>query len=314
MRHMNRLRSCIAVLGVTFVPTVAVAQTPTLPDAIYYELPGMANVTVTRDVTYRTVDIAGEQTPLAMDVYRPPALRSGERRPALIFVHGGLTVDQPRTAKDWGIYRSWGRVAAASGLVAVTFNHRLTTNDNVDVGASDLKALVDVVRQNAAHWNVDPDRMCLAFYSAGGPISSVPLRERPPYVRCVVLYYPFLDLEHMRYQTQFRPAHTPARVDSLLDYSPARVITRDPATVPPIFLAMAGRDAIPRLNESIVRFLEAAVDSKVRIDFYLHPTGEHGFDRRQRDDRTHEIIEATLAFVKRHTAAGPRTPSTGDSR
>lgn len=279
----------------------AAAQAPAVPDAIYYEVPEMEAVTVTRDVTYRTALVSGREMALTLDVYRPPNASSVDRRPALIFVHGGLTTSQPKTAKDWGVFRSWARVAAASGLVAVTFNHRLTTNDNVVEGGEDLRALVETVRTNAARWNVDPDRLCLAFYSAGGPLASVPLRDRPPYVKCVVLYYPFLDLEHMRHDTQFRPAHTTAHVDSVLDYSPARIITHDPTTVPPTFLAMAGRDAIPRLNESVVRFVQAAIDARIPIDFYLHPTGEHGFDRRNRDARTREIIEATLAFVKRHT-------------
>jgi acetyl esterase/lipase len=296
----------LAAAAVTAVPETSAAQRTNVPDAIYYEPPGMDAAIVTRDVTYRTASLNGRPHAFALDVYRPPNLAGPARLPALIFVHGGLTLQQPKTAKDWGIYQSWGRVAAASGLVGVTFNHRLTTNDNVAEGSDDLKALVATVRANAAAWNIDPDRLCLAFYSAGGTLASLPLRERPPYVRCVVLFYPFLDLEHMRYDTQFRPAHPAAAVDSLLDYSPARVITRDPLTVPPTLVAMAGRDAIPRLNESVVRFIHAAIDSRVRIDFYMHPTGDHGFDRHNRDARTREIIAATIAFVKTHTAADPR--------
>jgi acetyl esterase/lipase len=288
-----------AALG---LPAVTRAQATTVPDAIYYEAPGMRDVVVATDITYRTVSVDGRATTLAMDVYRPPSLAPSARRPALIFVHGGLTLTSPRTAKDWGIYRSWGRAIAASGLVGITFNHRMTTNDNVDVAGTDLTTLIDFVRQHAAQYNVDPDRLCLAFYSAGGPLSSIPLRERPPYVRCVVLYYPFLDLEHLRTTTEFRPAYSSAHVDSLLEYSPANVIARNPVTVPPVLVAMAGRDQIPRLNDSIVRFMDAALAARLRIDFYLHATGEHGFDRRNRDDRTREIIEATIAFVKRHTA------------
>jgi acetyl esterase/lipase len=290
-----------AIVVACFFPAVGASQSPAVPDAIYYETPAMRSVVVTSDVVYRTITVDGRRNDLAMDVYRAQSLPRTERRPALIFVHGGLTLDSPRTAKDWGIYRSWGRAAAASGLVGITFNHRLTTNDNVDEASGDLSALIDFVRQHAERWNVDPDRLCLAFYSAGGPLASVPLRERPAYVRCVVLYYPYLDLEHLRRTTQFRAAYAPARVDSLLDYSPAHVITRDPAAVPPVLLAMAGRDQIPWLNESIDRFVRAAVDAKLRLDFYVHPTGEHGFDRRNRDDRTREIIEATLAFVRRRT-------------
>ena len=78
----------------------------------------------------------------------------------------GAPVPAPPTA--WPSYQSWGRLAAASGMVGVVFNPRMSTADNV------------------------------AFYSAGGPLSSVVLRDPKPSVRCVVLYYPYLDLEHMR--------------------------------------------------------------------------------------------------------------------
>src|SRR5687768_16345768 len=150
------------ILAASVLPTLAdaaVAQAPSVPDAIYYEPPGMEAAVVTRDVTYRTVSLNGRPHAFALDVYRPPNLPGSSRLPALIFVHGGLTLQQPKTAKDWGIYQSWGRVAAASGLVGVTFNHRLTTNDNVTDGADDLQALIATVRANAAPWNIDPDRV-----------------------------------------------------------------------------------------------------------------------------------------------------------
>ena len=78
----------------------------------------------------------------------------------------------------------------------------------------------------------------------------------------------------------------------------AHLLTVAPGTLPPIFLAMAGADAIPRLNDSIERFMAAAVANRVEIDFALHRTGVHGFDQRNHDARTHEILERT--FVTRH--------------
>jgi hypothetical protein len=63
---------------------------------------------------------------------------------------------------------------------------------------------------------------------------------------------------------------------------------------------MAGEDAIPRLNDSIERFMRAAVANRVEIDFALHRSGAHGFDQRNHDARTREILEHALAFVTRH--------------
>jgi acetyl esterase/lipase len=279
----------------------AIAQTDTSANVLGYELPGMRDAIVRRDLTYRTVVDAGVRRALTMDVYRPPGV-APERRPALIFVHGGLVARQispPPTS--WPSYRSWGRLATAAGLVGVVFNHRMTTDEDVATAASDVSAAVEYVRANAATLGVDRDRLCIAVYSAGGPLASIFMRERDPAIRCLVLFYPYLDLEHMRSQSPFRPAHPAAHVDSLVPrYSPAHLLAVAPGNQPPIFLAMAGEDAIPRLNDSIERFMQAAVANRVEIDFALHRRGAHGFDQRTHDARTGEILERVLAFVTRH--------------
>lgn len=294
----------------TFLPVFALplcltspasAQIDSSANVLGYELPGMRNAVVRRDMTYRTVIDNGVSRALTMDVYRPPGSATG-RRPALIFVHGGLVARQPGPLPTtWPTYRSWGRLAAASGLVGVVFNHRMTTDENIAEAASDVTAAVEYVRANAATLGVDTNRLCVAVYSAGGPLASVFMRDRAPGIRCLVLFYPYLDLEHMRSQSPFRPAHPATHVDSLVPrYSPAHLLTVAPAALPPIFLAMAGADAIPRLNESIERFMQAAVASRIEIDFALHRTGSHGFDQRDHDARTREILERAVVFVTRH--------------
>jgi acetyl esterase/lipase len=284
---------CFAIASVLTIAPSSTAQTDTSANVLGYELPGMREVTVRRGMTYASPG-------LTMDVYAPPG--PALKRPALIFVHGGLVAGQPGPRPtEWPTYRSWGRLAGAAGLVGVVFNHRLTTNENVAEGATDVLAALRHVRSNAASLGVDPDRLCVAVFSAGGPLASVVMRERMPHVRCLVLFYPFLDLEHMRSQSPFRPAHPAAHVDSLVPrYSPAHLLAVAPDSLPPLFLAMAGEDQIPRLNESIERFMRAAVEHRVQIDFALHRHGVHGFDQRNRDARTAEILERVMSFVRRH--------------
>lgn len=291
----------LAVALLATLTSTAAAQTDTSANVLGYALPGMRDAVVKRDLTYRTVTENGVARALTMDVYRPPRATT-EPRAALIFVHGGLVARQAGPAPTtWPSYRSWGRLAAAAGLVGVVFNHRMTTDENIESAAGDVTAAVDFVRSNAATLGIDPDRLCIAVYSAGGPLASVFMREPTRSIRCLVLFYPYLDLEHMRSQSPFRPAHPAAHVDSLVPpYSPAHLVTVAPGRLPPIFLAMAGRDAIPRLNDSIERFMRAAIANHVEIDFMLHRNGEHGFDQRNHDARTREILEGALTFVTRH--------------
>ena len=124
-----------ALLAAVFCATGATAQQrPERPDPaaqaprrsmaeivmrpVVYKVPGMDRVSVRRDIVYKSGDPR-----LKMDVYAPPGLAAGERRPAVLFIHGGTG---PQTnPKDWGIFVSWGRLVAASGMAAVTFTHRL---------------------------------------------------------------------------------------------------------------------------------------------------------------------------------------------
>jgi hypothetical protein len=67
-----------------------------------------------------------------------------------------------------------------------------------------------------------------------------------------------------------------------------------------MFVARAGQDQIPGVNDSIDRFVAAAIASNAPITLMNHPTGEHGFDNQNDDNRSHEIIQSALAFMHNH--------------
>ena len=86
---------------------------------VVYKVPGMDKVKVVQNLKYTKTDDPN----ILMDVYLPPDAAQAEKRPAVIFIHGGAKTEY--TPKDWGIYTSWGRLIAASGFVGVSFTHRL---------------------------------------------------------------------------------------------------------------------------------------------------------------------------------------------
>jgi acetyl esterase/lipase len=294
---LRRLPILVLALPLTAEARAAHAQGDDGPPAIHYTVPGMDTVRVVRDVRYKTATVNGRTgVPLSLDVYRVPGV---PRAPGVVFVHGGQVAGQTPNAKDWPFYLSWGRVVAASGLVGIVLDHRMNTNDVVDEAGTDLLDAIAHVRAHAAEYGLDANRLCVAFYSAGGPIAGVVLRERIPHVRCVVLYYPYLDLEHTTRTTPFRGPLPAARVEELRAYSPRAALARGPDSLPPIFLARAGRDVIPFLNESVDRFVAEALRRNVVLDFVNHATGAHGFDTVNRDRRTQDIIAQTLRFMRR---------------
>ncbi|HXG63605.1 MAG TPA: alpha/beta hydrolase [Blastocatellia bacterium] len=262
-----------------------------LPKRIVYTVPGMEQVRVRKDLTYKRAADAE----LKMDVYTPTDLQSGARRPAVIFIHGGYLPPNLRTKpKDWGVYVSYGQLLAASGFIAVTFNHRFYGWDRLGDAQSDVTDLIAYVRNNADSLNVDKDRLSLWAFSGGGPFLSQAVRDAPPYVRCVVSYYAILDLQPLRKEI-------PAAVadEALREFSPFYHLGRKGKEVPPVFIARAGLDR-PELNNTIDRFVQEALAKNVTIDLSNHPSGRHAFDILDDNDRSREIIKRTVDFIRAH--------------
>jgi acetyl esterase/lipase len=249
---------------------------------------------VRKDLNYKGNDA---NPLLKMDVYIPPSLAVKDRRPAVIFIHGGTGTEH--RPKDWGFYVSWGRLVAASGMVGVTFTHRLGyPKPQLAEASSDVTDAISYVRANADSLNVDQDRICLAAYSAGGPMLSMAMREKPAYVRCLVAFYAFMDIQQSDLHRQHE---TPEMVRK---FSPITYLAAHAAEIAPIFIARAGRDQIPAMNDSIDRFVSEAINRNATLDFANHPQGVHGFDNQNDDARSREIIRRVIDFMRTHLGLG----------
>jgi acetyl esterase/lipase len=291
MSRRARVLLCLFALTLSSAPSPArQSQRPGPRDLarmpVVYSLPGMEKVVVKTNLKYRET---GEPHQL-MDVYVPPQTARDARLPAVVFIHGSVPPGAP--AKDMGVFRSWGRLAAASGMVGVTFTHRLGFPKPVlEQAASDVSAAVEYVRANADALGVDKDRICLVAFSGGGPMLSAALRERPAYVRCLAAFYAFLDIQ----QSEPHRAHETA--ETLKNFSPVTHLT---AATTPFFVARAGRDEVPALNDSIDRFAREALARNAPVTVFNHPQGVHAFDILTDDERSREIIRAALAFMQTH--------------
>ncbi len=252
-------------------------------------LPRMDEVRLIADQSYASA----KDPRLLMDVYLPPGLKAGERRAVVMFVHGGT--GSGTRPKDWGVYRSWGRLAAASGFIAVTFTHRLGyPKPMLEEAGQDVGDAIEYLRANAARLQAEPDRICLAAYSAGGPLLTLGLDEKRPYVRCLIAFYAFLDIQQSSPHRDNEPAER-VRAYSMIEH-----LGEARAKALPMFIARAGRDEIPTMNDSIDRFSARAIRENANVAVWNHAEGVHGFDNQNDDARSREVIAAALALMSAH--------------
>jgi acetyl esterase/lipase len=302
MKHFVRLLFLFLAGAITGAPTAAQNNVP--PEVremarkvmmpVVYTVPGMDKVRVVQNLKYTKTDDPN----ILLDVYLPPDAAQGEKRPAVIFIHGGSKTEY--TPKDWGVYTTWGRLVAASGFVGVTFTHRLEyPNKSLENGARDVRAAIDYVRANADKYNIDKERMCLIAYSAGGPMLSLAMRGETPFVRCLVGFYAFMDIQ----QSDYRKTET---AETLKAFSPITYLQKDISKIPPMFIARAGRDEVPTIDDSIDRFVKEALARNIAFNLANHPQGVHGFDNQNDDERSREIIRGALAFMQFHLSATGR--------
>jgi acetyl esterase/lipase len=270
------------------------AKNPKTPEQrvtppVVLRLPGMESAKVEENLRYTDVD----NPHLLMDVYTPANGARDARLPIVAFLHGGASPQY--RPKDWGFFRSWGRLVAASGMVGVAFTHRLGyPKPFFSEASADLSRALEYIRANADSWNADRDRICLAAWSAGGPLLATAMREKPSFVRCLVAFYALLDCQHSRAHTD---NESPACVQAL---SPIRYLQGEASFRIPIFVARAGQDENRAINDSIDRFIAAAMAANAPITLMNHPLGEHGFDNQNDDERSREIIQSAIAFMRAH--------------
>lgn len=123
-------------------------------------------VTTDRNLTYGK----GGNTELKLDLARPSD--GGGPYPAIVCIHGGAWRFGSRSVINTRYPSLNGRSAieylAAHGFVAATISYRLIPKTDFDGQLADCKAAVRWMRANAAKYGIDPNRIAVCGYSAGG--------------------------------------------------------------------------------------------------------------------------------------------------
>lgn len=109
-----------------------------------------------------------------LDIYGTPTAPA----PVVLFVHGGGFRMGDKAADGWQ-NAAVGRWAAQQGWLGAVMNYRLAPAHAWPAGGEDVLAALDWLRENAASFGGDPERIVLMGTSAGAVHVATALQLRP---------------------------------------------------------------------------------------------------------------------------------------
>ncbi|MBL1076716.1 alpha/beta hydrolase [Nocardia sp. 2] len=238
-----------------------------------------------RSVAYNTID--GKD--LLLDVKLPPGTPE-QPRAAVVWVHGGGFAEGDR-----GEGPKWHQWLNDRGYAVFAVDYRLSPPPRWNEAPADVKCAVGWVKQHAAAYLVDPERVMVIGGSAGGNLALMAAyagEQVPPScpvpdtsVKAVAAFYPAVDLAAM-----YSDPALVSKVDTLArDYTggtpgqvPDRYAAASPITyvrqgLPPTLLIHGTRDHVVPYTQS-VELVERLKAVGVQYQLQPIPYGEHAFD------------------------------------
>ncbi len=221
---------------------------------------------------------------LMFDLYLPPDENKSGAYPCVIFIHGDGPKFLIRNAKNWQIFKDYGRLAASKGFAGITFNHgNSDMGKNGDLAEKDFKDMVNFLRNHSEEYRLDRDNIFIWVFSAGGAAGvSWILRENQDYIKGVIIYYGLLKTKY--------PEYSP--VDILKIFSP---LTN--TGLPPFLTVKSERDSMKIIKDSNEEFYRLAGEKGLNITLIRHKTGRHAFDALDDNDETRSVIKSSLDFL-----------------
>ncbi|HEX4998819.1 MAG TPA: alpha/beta hydrolase [Terriglobia bacterium] len=243
----------------------------------------------------------GGDMDLNLDVYRPPANATPKRMATIHFHGGGFAGGSKETLVD--------RIKpyAALGYVAIAAQYRLSGQAGYPALIHDAKAAIRWTRANARTLGIEPDRIGVVGYSAGGyhALFTSGTADRPEFegsggnagvstkTAVCIAYYP---------ATNVLASMLPAGSDAAAQKA-ANAATYIATGFPPVLIFHGMKDTtIP--VESSKRLVEQFQSANVPVEFHAFEGVPHVFD--SNPDFAVQAAQLADFFMDRHVL-NPRT-------
>ncbi len=199
------------------------------------------------------------------------------------------------------------------GITAFILKYRLPSDmimmDKETGPLQDAIKAMRIVRENAKKWNVNPDKIGVMGFSAGGHLASTlsthyneklytsvnAISARPDFS---ILIYPVISMEpsitHMGSRTNLL-GKAPTE-DKIRHFSNDQMVNKN---TPPAFLVHAADDeAVPAQNS--INYFLALKQHSIPVEVHIYEKGGHGFGMKKSDSTTSYWPEDCEHWLKMH--------------
>jgi acetyl esterase/lipase len=177
------------------------------------------------------------------------------------------------------------------GVTGIVLKYRVPPRKGQPLGHAplqDAQRALSLTRAHAKEWRLDPGRIGILGFSAGGNLSALTMthfEERA--------YEAVDDADRVSSRPDFAVLVYPAYLEDKGNLKPDVRVT---SHTPPTFLAHAGNDPISPVN-SVALYL-ALKHAGVPAELHVYATGGHGFGLRPSDDPCSHWPERCAAWLK----------------
>jgi acetyl esterase/lipase len=176
------------------------------------------------------------------------------------------------------------------GIAAFVLKYRIPSDEsmvNKEIGPlQDAQRAIQLVRQNARKWHIDPTRVGIMGFSAGGHLAATAgthfnqsmienndhINLRPDFM---VLIYPVISftdsIGHIGSRDHLLGKNPSA--EKIVEYSNELQVSEK---TPPAFLVHAGDDDVVKVQNALY-FYEALQRKNIPAELHIYPKGGHGF-------------------------------------
>lgn len=204
---------------------------------------------------------------------------------AIVICPGGGYAGLSYVKEGMKIAQRFNEIGVTAFLLKYRLPSDLIMQDRSIGPLQDAQRAIQIVRENAAKWNVDPNKIGIIGFSAGGHLASTAgthfdkvvienkanISVRPDFM---ALIYPVITFGEYTHQGSKENLVGKSASRQQVDlYSNEKQIT---ANTPPVFIIHAQDDDVVPVQNTLM-FYDELLKNKVKAEMHIYQSGGHGF-------------------------------------